>query len=123
MELVEGKHPSLNFPKGVFMTKARSGADDEISIEAIRKMEKNFFESHPFFNHCLENLKHAGYENLMNCVEQLSLNSMKSSLPKVKFETQTLNFFTSLKEPSNLLLETFSKDLYNQDLFKILESR
>ena len=103
IELVEGKHQSLNFPRGVFMTKSRSGADDEKSIEDVRKMETEFFQSHPYFNHCLKNLKHAGYENLMNTIEQLSLKSIKSSLPKVRSVLFLMQFDVHVHTMLNML--------------------
>ena len=83
VDLVEGRHTNLNFPKGVFITKARGGSEDERSLEEIREIETKFFERHPYFKSCYSQLKQAGYENLMDRMEQLSLNSMRASLPKV----------------------------------------
>ena len=83
VELVEGRHESLKFPQGVFITKARSGIDEKKSIEEIRKMETNFFSKHPHFQRCMASLKKAGHENLLNRVEELALKTMRASLPKV----------------------------------------
>ena len=83
VQLVEGKHEHLKFPRGVFITKARSGSDDKKSIEEIRMMEADFFGNHPFLRHCMVNLRSAGHEHLLNRMEELALKTMKSSLPKV----------------------------------------
>ena len=68
------------------MTKARGGSEDNKNIEEIREIETKFFERHPFFKSCFSKMKQAGYENLMDRMEQLSLNSMRATLPKVILE-------------------------------------
>ena len=83
MELVENRHEYLKFPQGVYLTKARGGSDDKKRIEEIRTSETNFFASHPYFSQCINSLKKAGHENLLNKVEELALATMKTSLPKV----------------------------------------